>query len=335
MKNDYETKQQEAVVNASSQQYCDVNDKTTCEVTVTTRNQMSPKSSANIIPEDMTQEKDSKKMCDINSTVEKDDNIKTNWTVEKSKNSDGSNINIKKISDIVNTDEEVITLDSAEEDNGIRAVNNPAPLSKTDNNKTSEHEQTCMAQNNNVNNTNKWKRNADIDCLSSNENGTIVTLENHSTEEGSTEECNQSTVDKTGRRMLLVLPDSDSDYEGYLNNMCPRLEEEQFPIHETLHLTLEEAFFLSFGLGCLQVIDLFGNCLSLNGMWQLFCKSQKDFIQKYVTYHYFRSKGWVVKPGIKFGGDFCKLYFDMNFIFPVDNACYENIYVCACTCIHG
>ena len=112
--------------------------------------------------------------------------------------------------------------------------------------------------------------------------------------------------------MLLVLPDSDSDYEGYLNNACPRLEEEQFHVRETLHLTLEEAFFLSFGLGCLQVIDLFGNCLSLDGMWQLFCKSQKDFIQKYVTYHYFRSKGWVVKPGIKFGGDFCKLNFYMN-----------------------
>jgi hypothetical protein len=71
------------------------------------------------------------------------------------------------------------------------------------------------------------------------------------------------------------------------------------------------------------IIDLFGNCLSLEGVWQLICKSQKDFFQKYVAYHYFRSRGWVVKPGIKFGGDFRKFNFYMNFSsFPQGGKCY-------------
>lgn len=292
MKNDNEMKQQEAVVE----------DHIAAEITLAAGKQASPEESANIIPEDKTQEKNSRKFCDIKSTLERDDEIKSNRTFEKTKNCADSNV--KKACDVVNMDKKIITLDSTEEDNGSKAVKNPAHVDRTENNKTGEHEQTGTTELNNFTSTNEQNRNAAVECHSSKSNGTIVISENNGTEEGNTEDSSQSAVDKSERRMLLVLPDSDSDYEGYLDNDCPRLEEEPFPVHETLHLTLEEAFFLSFGLGCLQVIDLFGNCLSLDGMWQLFCKSQKDFIQKYVTYHYFRSKGWVVKPGIKFGGDF-------------------------------
>lgn len=330
MKNDNETKQQEAVVKVS-QQDCVVDDHIAGEVTLTAGKQASPEASANIIHEDKAREKNSKKFCVIQSTVERDDEIKTNRTFEKTKNCDDSNG--KKTCD-VNTDKKIITLDSAEEDNGNKAVKNPAHVDRTKNNKEGEHEQKGRTQLNNCTSTNEQNRNAVVECQSSKSNGTIVTSENNGTKEGNTEDCSQSAVDKSEERMLLVLPDSDSDCEGYLDNVCPRLEKEPFPVRETLHLTLEEAFFLSFGLGCLQVIDLFGNCLSLDGMWQLFCKSQKDFIQKYVAYHYFRSKGWVVKPGIKFGGDFCKFNFYMNFFsFPPDGKCYE-ILVRACMRAH-
>lgn len=290
----------------SSQLGSVVEDQAMSEIAVTKENQASHESSADIILEDKTQDENSKKVCDTNSTAEKNDEIKTNRTVENLNNSDGSIV--KNTRDVVNTDEEIIILDSEEEDDGNRAVKNPAPID-------SESEQKSTVQFNNLNNANEQNRIAEEECQRSKGNDTISMPENHRAEEGSTEEYNESSDGRSGGRMLLVLPDSDSDYEGYLNNVCPRLEKEQFPIRETLHLTLEEAFFLSFGLGCLQVIDLFGNCLSLGGMWQLFCKSQKDFIQKYVTYHYFRSKGWVVKPGIKFGGDFCKLNFYKNFLF--------------------
>jgi hypothetical protein len=303
MKNDDETKQ-EAIVKHSSQQDS-VEDHIMSEIRAIKENHTPHESSVDIILEDKTRDKKSKKFCDFNTTVTKDDEIETNGTVEISNNSDGSSVN--KACDILNTDEVIITLDSAEEDNGSRAVNNSAPIRM-------KSEQKCTVQFNNLNDANQQNRIAEVVCQSSKENDNISVPENYRAEESSTEEYNKSSVDRSGGRMLLVLPDSDSDYEGYLDNVCPRLEEERFQISEALHLTLEEAFFLSFGLGCLQVIDLFGNCLSLDGMWQLFCKSQKDFIQKYVTYHYFRSKGWVVKPGIKFGGDFCKFNLYMNFL---------------------
>ncbi|XP_024892334.1 tRNA-splicing endonuclease subunit Sen2 [Temnothorax curvispinosus] len=103
---------------------------------------------------------------------------------------------------------------------------------------------------------------------------------------------------------LLVLPDSDSDTENYLKNIKPRIENEGFPVREALHLTFEETFFLLFGLGCLQVIHFDGSLLDINRAWLYFCKEKPDFLQKYVVYHYYRSKGWVVKPGIKYGGEF-------------------------------
>lgn len=105
---------------------------------------------------------------------------------------------------------------------------------------------------------------------------------------------------------VLVLPDSDSDMENYLTDIKPEIKHENFPVRETLHLTFEETFFLMYGLGCLRIIDFDGKYLSIGETWDYFCKEQKYFLQKYVVYHYFRSKGWVVKPGLKYGGDFCE-----------------------------
>ncbi|CAJ0627487.1 13947_t:CDS:2 [Entrophospora sp. SA101] len=51
---------------------------------------------------------------------------------------------------------------------------------------------------------------------------------------------------------------------------------------EYLHLTTEEAFFLCFGIESLNVYDK----------------------NEYVAYHYFRSLGWVVRCGMKFGVDY-------------------------------
>jgi len=112
-------------------------------------------------------------------------------------------------------------------------------------------------------------------------------------------------VDDDQHGKLLVLPDSDSDTENYLKDIKPRIENEGFPIREVLHLTFEETFFLLFGLGCLQLVHFNGNFLDINNAWLYFCKNKPDFLQKYVVYHYYKSKGWVVKPGLKYGGDFC------------------------------
>lgn len=316
-KNYNETKQHEADEKLT-QQNCVVEDHVAGEITLTAGKQASAQGNSDVIPQLKARGKNSGKVCDVNSTAESDDDIKTNRTFDEVKNRDDSDV--KKTH---NTDKDIVILDSAEEDSGSKVVENPSCMDITKDNKSVEYEPKGTAQLNNLTNTNEQNSDTTVECRGSKHSGTTVKRENNVTNEGSAGEYGQSAVDESEGRMLLVLPDSDSDYEQYLDNVCPRLEKEQFPVHETLHLTLEEAFFLSFGLGCLQVVDLFGNCLPLDGVWQLFCKSQKDFVQKYVAYHYFRSKGWVVKPGIKFGGDFRKFDFScINFsIFPQGGKC--------------
>lgn len=88
---------------------------------------------------------------------------------------------------------------------------------------------------------------------------------------------------------------------------------------EHLQLSLEEAFFLTYGLGVLSIqfppeirlqpANNFG-LLQLCRQYSYFPPSsildlQPDdpFLLHYVTYHHFRSLGWVVRDGIKFAVD--------------------------------
>lgn len=97
---------------------------------------------------------------------------------------------------------------------------------------------------------------------------------------------------------------------------------------EHLQLTLEEAFFLSFGLGVLDVQITPGtDALTLDSkqlrskktILSLFASHatfpptsltpalpapDNAFLLSYVAYHHFRSLGWVVRGGTKFGTDY-------------------------------
>lgn len=44
--------------------------------------------------------------------------------------------------------------------------------------------------------------------------------------------------------------------------------------------------------------------LSILQVWELFRSAQPTFDVTYAAYHFFRSKGWVPKSGIKYGSDF-------------------------------
>lgn len=70
---------------------------------------------------------------------------------------------------------------------------------------------------------------------------------------------------------------------------------------EFLQLQPVEVFFLKFGL---NVIDA---DLSLLQLFDICCKNDigpaNKFILDYVVYHHYRSLGWCVRPGIKFGCD--------------------------------
>lgn len=72
-------------------------------------------------------------------------------------------------------------------------------------------------------------------------------------------------------------------------------------------LFLEEAFFLCYTLECLEVREENKSVISVTDCWKRFNRLKKDFPFFYASYHYYRSKGWVVKPGNQYGGDFGKL----------------------------
>lgn len=176
------------------------------------------------------------------------------------------------------TDDEVV-LDSAEEDDVCVIVNKDPD--KCDNAQNATHDnQSCQEEM------------EDVDELCDFDYCDFKDIDN----------CAKENEDLHGK--LLVLPDSDSDTEDYFKDIKPKIENEGFPVREVLHLTFEETFFLLFGLGCLQLVHFDGNLLDISSAWRHFCKERPDFLQKYVVYHYYRSKGWVVKPGLKYGGDF-------------------------------
>ncbi|KAL8806854.1 MAG: hypothetical protein Q9200_004891 [Gallowayella weberi] len=87
---------------------------------------------------------------------------------------------------------------------------------------------------------------------------------------------------------------------------------------EHLQLTVEEAFFLVYALGVLEIQDpstsqpittshLFSICRSYSYFPPQPTPSlapDDPFLLSYVVYHHFRSLGWVVRPGIKFAVDY-------------------------------
>ncbi|KAL4894601.1 hypothetical protein BDV59DRAFT_175779 [Aspergillus ambiguus] len=110
----------------------------------------------------------------------------------------------------------------------------------------------------------------------------------------------------------LFLPESSA-----VNGQKP-IHEDALKNEEHLQLSNEEAFFLVYGLGALQIYDRRENSpVSTPSLLQLFCQhssfpprdspdvdTDDTFLVSYVVYHHFRSLGWVVRSGVKFGVDY-------------------------------
>lgn len=75
-----------------------------------------------------------------------------------------------------------------------------------------------------------------------------------------------------------------------------------YRIFEYLQLSLEEAFFLVYALGCLSIYYE-KEPLTIVKLWNAFTRVQPTFRTTYMAYHHFRSKGWVPKVGLKYGTD--------------------------------
>lgn len=76
--------------------------------------------------------------------------------------------------------------------------------------------------------------------------------------------------------------------------------------HIPYYLLLEEAFFLCYTLECLEIKDENDTVINIHDCWEKFNDLRINFPFFYAAYHYYRSKGWAVKPGQQYGGDFGK-----------------------------
>ncbi|NXK52920.1 SEN2 endonuclease, partial [Chauna torquata] len=101
-----------------------------------------------------------------------------------------------------------------------------------------------------------------------------------------------------------LCPEDDSapEQENFVKKEKLVCRRNPFRIFEYLQLSLEEAFFLVYALGCLTIY--FGEePLTILKLWEVFSEVKPNFKTTYMAYHYFRSKGWVPKVGLKYGTD--------------------------------
>ncbi|XP_031707566.1 tRNA-splicing endonuclease subunit Sen2 [Anarrhichthys ocellatus] len=97
-----------------------------------------------------------------------------------------------------------------------------------------------------------------------------------------------------------VLVVSDSEVCGGVREV----RRTPFSLTEYLQLSLEEAFFLVYSLGCLSVY-LNQTPLSIIQLWRKFRSLRPDFVSSFTAYQHCRSRGWVPKVGggAKYGVD--------------------------------
>ncbi|KAH8702299.1 hypothetical protein BGW36DRAFT_372547 [Talaromyces proteolyticus] len=110
-----------------------------------------------------------------------------------------------------------------------------------------------------------------------------------------------------------VIPESDYQQSN-------KIEEETFASQEHLQLSNEETFFLAYSLGAVEVFDQnTQSVMPTTSLLRLFAQHStfppnpntedalepdNKFLVSYVAYHHFRSLGWVVRSGVKFGVDY-------------------------------
>lgn len=133
-------------------------------------------------------------------------------------------------------------------------------------------------------------------------------------------EQNQSVVLK--KEFLSTSPSSLQVPDSVVDS----LDVDDFLNEEHLQLSNEEAFFLAYSLGALQIYDSplksgedqLISPITTSALLQKFChhsfqpardgsvslQPDDPFMTSYAVYHHFRSLGWVIRSGVKFGTDY-------------------------------
>lgn len=76
--------------------------------------------------------------------------------------------------------------------------------------------------------------------------------------------------------------------------------------NETLFLGMEESCFLAHYLNVLDITNSAGYLMDFCMFVEVAKEHNEKFVENLASYVYLKSKNWVIKSGIKFGGDFRK-----------------------------
>ena len=163
------------------------------------------------------------------------------------------------------------------------------------------------------------------------ENGDASSMDNVEQRSSDTELPRISHVDISSSQshatnnLATLVPDVVDEKHIFKNSNSNKLSDSenkpteiQIENKEHLQLTPEEAFFLVYGLGILEVRDSsLPQPLNIPTLFFLFRKNSSfppstlgemppdnSFMLSYVVYHHFRSLGWVVRSGVKFAVDY-------------------------------
>lgn len=158
-----------------------------------------------------------------------------------------------------------------------------------------------------------------------------VTLEKFSVKKAMEEKYQMNRTQRQQAGTTAPNGDSSNEPNGKSVRFAPVVQEKEaaapvddeddidLPNEEHLQLSNEETFFLVYTLGALRVVDRETNTeIPTTTLFQLLChhsyfpprlpsadlKPEDPFLISYAVYHHFRSLGWVVRSGVKFGTDY-------------------------------
>lgn len=106
------------------------------------------------------------------------------------------------------------------------------------------------------------------------------------------------------KEKVIVMPDSDSECEDYFEReVKPEYRTDASGFTERPCLDPAEAYYLCKYEKCLEIYYE-DKLLTTEECWRAFGSTDEYFLQNYICFHHFRRKRWIVKPAIKFGGDY-------------------------------
>ncbi|KAI9226859.1 MAG: tRNA intron endonuclease [Piptocephalis tieghemiana] len=116
----------------------------------------------------------------------------------------------------------------------------------------------------------------------------------------------EGVLEDQGRTRLLHLPDSESSTVDVWNQGRYGYLDLSRKVHRLSDI---ETFFLVWALGVLKVrrsLEDTALYCSSQYLWDTFTQDSKSpsFLERYIAYHHYRSLGWCVRPGTRYGCDY-------------------------------